>query len=140
MSNVAEVMHMAFTRGPAEINVTPLIDVLLVLLIIFMIIVPIKPVGLDAMIPRKPEKPVASEPLRTIVIQLNTNGIADPTVSVNQESVAWENLHARLFEIYKLRAEKVAFVKAERSIDFEQVARVIDIARGAGVYNVGLIR
>ncbi len=140
MSNVAEVMHMAFTTGPAEINVTPLIDVLLVLLIIFMIIVPIEPVGLDAMIPRDHERPVASQPLRTIVIRLSVSGIADPALSINQENVAWEDLHGRLFEIFKLRAEKVAFVKAESSIEFEQVARVIDIARGAGVYSVGLMR
>lgn len=140
MSNVTEVMHMAFTTGPAEINVTPLIDVLLVLLIIFMIIVPIEPRGLDAMIPRDPEKPGAVEPLRTIVIQLDRNGVGDPAVSINQESVPWENLHARLFEIFKLRAEKVAFVKADDTIEFEQVARAIDIARGAGVYNVGLMK
>jgi len=92
------------------------------------------------MIPRDPEKPGTVEPLRTIVIQLDTHGAGDPAVSINQESVAWENLHARLFEIFKLRAEKVAFVKADSTIEFEHVARAIDIARGAGVYNVGLMR
>jgi biopolymer transport protein TolR len=140
VSNVAEVMHMAFTTGPAEINVTPLIDVLLVLLIIFMIIVPIEPRGLDAMIPREPNGKSAPPPERTIVIQLEANEVGDPAVRVNHESVAWEELHGRLLEIFKLRAEKIAFVKADGTIEFEHVARAIDIARGAGVYNVGLMR
>jgi biopolymer transport protein ExbD len=139
VSNPAEVMHMAFATGPAEMNVTPLIDVLLVLLIIFMMIVPLKPVGLDATIPHEPDKAAQPAPVRTIVIHLQTNGAKDPILTINEEAVSWGDLHARLFEIYKLRAEKVAFVKADRGLDFEQVARAIDIARGAGVHDVGLM-
>ncbi len=129
--------------GPsASINVTPLIDVLLVLLIIFMVITPLTPKGLDALVPqppKNPNQPQKEDNTRTIVVQVLKGGGGVPTLKINQDDVAWPNLKSRLEEIYKTRAEKVMFVKGDPDLTFENVAQVIDIAHSAGVDKVGLI-
>jgi len=123
-------------------NVTPLIDVLLVLIIIFMVIVTqTKDKGLQAQIPQPPANAnAAPPPVRTIVIQLADAKSGDlPDLKINQQSVEWPELKMQLQDIFKARAEKVAFVQGDDEVDFEYVADVIDTARAAGVEHVGLL-
>ncbi len=124
--------------GPqANINVTPLIDVLLVLLIIFMVITPLTPKGLDALVPQPPKNPQTQTPdnSRTIVVQVEKGG----AIKINQDDVTLDKLQGRLEDIFKLRAEKVAFVKGDEDLTFSDVAQVIDKVHAAGVDKVGLI-
>jgi biopolymer transport protein TolR len=138
-------MGMGISSGghpSANINVTPLIDVLLVLLIIFMVITPLTPKGLDALVPQPPppNAPKNDTPDRTIVVQLIDRGAGqDPGVKINQDDVTWDTLQGRLTDIYKTRAEKVMFVKGDDNVPFMDVANVIDIAHASGVDKVGLI-
>jgi len=121
----------------SEPNVVPLIDVLLVLIIIFMVITPRTPSGLKTLVPQ-PTPPDAHQPppdSRTIVVQVLAGG----KVMINQDETNWGQLGTRLFDIFKERADKIAFVKGDENVPFEQVARAIDIMRGSGIDHVGLI-
>ena len=131
---------MAFavlSKGPkSDINMTPLIDVLLVMLIIFMIVAPSKPKGLEALVPQpNPNPQKEQENLRTVVVSVNQGN----QLMINQDPVTKALLGDRLTDIFKTRAEKVMFVKGDDNIPFANVAGVIDIAHSAGVDKVGLI-
>ena len=118
-------------------NIVPLIDILLVLIIIFMVITPLTPKGMDTLVPQpSPDKQQNQElENKTVVVQV----LKGDKLKINNEDANWDTLGPRIEQVFKDRAEKVAFIKGDNDVLFMSVARAIDIMRGAGIDKVGLI-
>jgi biopolymer transport protein ExbD len=121
----------------ASPNIVPLIDILLVLIIIFMVITPLTPKGMDTLVPQPSPNQQQNQELenKTVVVQI----LKGDKLKINNEDATWDSLGPRIEQIFKDRAEKVAFVKGDNDVLFMSVARAIDIMRGAGIDKVGLI-
>ncbi len=131
-------MEVGDTHGAmATPNIVPLIDILLVLIIIFMVITPLTPRGLDALVPQPSPNQQQNVELenKTVVVQVMMGG----KLKINNEDTTWEGLGPRMEQVFKDRAEKVAFVKGDNDVLFMDVARAIDIMKTAGIDRVGLI-
>jgi biopolymer transport protein ExbD/biopolymer transport protein TolR len=125
----------------SDINVTPMIDILLVLLITFMAITPVSPKGLNALVPQPPKNPTSSQnDPDTIVVQVTGRpGGGVPGYKINDTDFSKEALEPKLLEIFSTRAQKVMFIKGDPSLDYSVIAEVIDMGHQAGVDNIGLI-
>jgi biopolymer transport protein TolR len=122
--------------GPmASMNVIPLIDILLVLLTIFMVITPLTPKGLEALVPQPSHDVAPGVDFKIVVVQILANNL----LKINEDAATWDNLSQQLHDIFKLRAEKVAFVKGDDTVVFAEVARAIDVMHNAGIEKVGLM-
>jgi len=137
-------MSMTFgsrNRQTADMNVTPLIDVLLVLIIIFMVVIPNHSRGEQADIPQAaPTDSHVLPPDTSIVVQLRDEGEGKrPTLRINETRIAWEELVPKMRELLVPRADRVAFLKSDDSVEFEYVAQAVDLTRAAGAERVGLM-
>jgi biopolymer transport protein TolR len=136
---------MSFSTGSggglsSDINVTPMIDILLVLLIVFMAITPVSPKGLEALVPQPPKnnQPQKENDTAIVLSILHGNG-GQPAYKINETDVQKPDIAGRLQTIFSTRATKVMFIKGDKELDFAPIANAIDIAKGAGVDHVGLI-
>ena len=129
-------MSMSVGNQQAQINVTPMIDVLLVLIIIFLVITPLTPQGLKTLVPQPAPADAQPQPVsHDIVISLRS----DKTLRLNQEPVELSSLETRLKGLFKSGSNGVVFVRGDKGLEFRQVAEIIDIARGAGLDRIALM-
>jgi biopolymer transport protein ExbD len=131
-------MAVGTTQGPkSDINITPYIDILLVLLIIFMVITPVRQMDLEVKVPQPPPEDAQALPPPPDVIVVSMSEFAQ--LAINQEPVTIGELGPKLLEIYNARANKNMFISASAKLPYGDVVKIIDIAKGAGVMDVGLL-
>ncbi|HEY3129625.1 MAG TPA: biopolymer transporter ExbD [Acidobacteriota bacterium] len=132
---------MTFGSGgqKSDINVTPYIDILLVLLIIFMVIQPTDQYDLEARVPQKSQQEEMPKNVKIITDTIVVSIDAQSNLMINADPVTMDQLGPRLFDIYSARANKNMFIRGSRDLPFGAVVKVIDIAKGSGVGDIGLI-
>jgi biopolymer transport protein TolR len=129
-------MNVGGKKGAmADINITPYIDILLVLLIIFMVITPIRQMDLDVKVPQTSDEPNAEPDPSVIVVTVSDSA----QIAINNEATNISALGTKLQELYSKRANKNMFISASGKLPYGDVVKVIDIAKGAGVGDIGLL-